>query len=238
MHVKLNYYIFNISAYIKIYPGYISLKIYKMRLLQWLPLEVEEQILWYLDSDNLRNLGETNIPEYIWIRIKHKTIEEAIKDNNSVGVKYLIDHGAIVNTSNSYNLQWFITHGYLDIVKKFFDENTYYDDFLCSYDLRYAAMYGHFDIIKYCIEERKINIRNAKYILEFSAIKGHLDIVKYIAKRYIKDNYSGIYSTLYVSAARGYLDIVIYLFEEYHIDITPIQKLFGTLSISKVFIIR
>jgi hypothetical protein len=75
-----------------------------MRLLaQLLPQEIEEQVLMYLNSNNIHALGENNIPEYIWLRKKDKTIEDAVESNNLIGLRYLIEQCRIsVHTNGDY----------------------------------------------------------------------------------------------------------------------------------------
>jgi hypothetical protein len=62
-----------------------------MRLFEKLPMEVEEQILMYLSSDDIIILGEDNVSGYIWERMSHKTIGEAAKNNNLTRIKYLVE---------------------------------------------------------------------------------------------------------------------------------------------------
>ena len=76
-----------------------------MRILQELnlPQEIEIQILRYLDLDDIHELGKHNVPKYLWMRIKYKTIKEAIENNDLLVLKYLIKHyDANVNDNNDY----------------------------------------------------------------------------------------------------------------------------------------
>src|SRR6478736_4287064 len=56
-----------------------------------LPYEIKEMILMHLDTYTIQMMGEKVVYTYVWERKKDETIEEAVKNNNLVGMKYLIE---------------------------------------------------------------------------------------------------------------------------------------------------
>jgi Ankyrin repeats (3 copies) len=83
-----------------------------------LPYEIKEMILMHLDAYTIRMIGEETVQPYVWIRKKHETVIEAARNNNLIGLKYLIEERHLCNKDdNDKALCISAEHGYLEIVK-------------------------------------------------------------------------------------------------------------------------
>ena len=146
--------------------------------LKLLPYELEEKILMYLDSDDIYRLVNIHyaIPEYVWLRKKHKTVEDAAKAGNIIGLKYLIDQGA----NHTCVLRWCVMCGHLNIVK-YLVERGYQLHVHNDYILRWSVMYGNLDMVRYLVDQGADIHANNDYILCWSELYGHSDVIQYLA---------------------------------------------------------
>jgi Ankyrin repeats (3 copies) len=118
-----------------------------MRLLELFPVEIEERILMYLDLDEIHELGEDNVPEHVWIQVKHKTIKEAIDNNNLIGLRYLFEHcGVDIHTNGDYAIQMSAAGGHLECVMYLFEKGANIHSNK-NYALRFSAANGHLEVV-------------------------------------------------------------------------------------------
>src|SRR6185436_13656480 len=66
-----------------------------MLLIKCLPQCIEDMVVMYLSSDDIQRLGKAYISNYVWLRKKDGTIEEAVKNGNLIGLKYLVERCSI-----------------------------------------------------------------------------------------------------------------------------------------------
>jgi hypothetical protein len=59
-------------------------------LLDYFPQEIVDNIMMYLDTQDIQKIGEKNVSEFVWLRKKDKNWIEACKNNNIIGFHYLI----------------------------------------------------------------------------------------------------------------------------------------------------
>jgi ankyrin repeat protein len=141
-----------------------------------LPVEIEEHILIYLDSEKIHELGECNVTQSVWLMKKDQSIQQAIEHKNLVGLKYLI----IQDPGNSKKALWMSAQsGYLEAIEYLIerDPSIIVDDYV---SLRSSANHGHLDIVEYLIEHgADINIC-CDIGLRYAAMAGYSDIVMYL----------------------------------------------------------
>jgi hypothetical protein len=116
------------------------------------PIEIIDQILIYCDREDILAWGEESVSDYIWLRKRDKTIKDACKNKNLIGIKYLVGYGDAdwvcdaLDMSAKYNyiegiiwaIQFYKESFYEHIPKKYL--NT---------AMVYAAAYGHLDLVRY-----------------------------------------------------------------------------------------
>jgi hypothetical protein len=215
-----------------------------MPLLEWIPYEIEEKILMYLSPDNIRTIGKDNVSEYVWCRKKHRSIDNAARDGNLIGLRYLAEIcGDNIHIYNDEALRLSAENGHLEIVQYLVGRGANIN-LANGYALHYSAGNGHLEvviylvehganlyakaltisasnghiwIVKYLVEKCCVDI-NSTYALHYSADNGHLEVVRYLVERGA-DIHKDKEAALVTSAARGQLEVVKYFIEECGADI-------------------
>src|SRR6185436_12998676 len=121
-------------------------------LFQDLPLELQDIILSQLDTVDILLLGKRVVSEYVWLRKKDRTITEAAKNGNLVGLKYLVDLGADIHTNNEQALRCSAANGHLELVKYLVNLGA---DIHADNDrsIYYSASNGHLEVVKYFVDQ-------------------------------------------------------------------------------------
>jgi len=178
-------------------------------LLKYLPQEILDSIMLYLDTKDIRRIGKKRVSEFVWLRKKDKSWLEACENKNAIGfqyiinqsknikinpifreiikyecfdiVKYCIKRNADVDLDNGYPLKYNSYRNNLDVVRYLIDECGANIQCLTEHwEMARIAARGSLDVIKYLVDEKNINIKSSYYsILEASADNDHLDIIKY-----------------------------------------------------------
>jgi ankyrin repeat protein len=181
--------------------------------------EINGMIMIYLDIDVIQQLGENNVPKYIW-RKKGQYLAEAAEKGNLIGVKYLIVNNIANFIYNSEIEEYSIAlrlsaeNGYLDIFDYMANHAIEHDiDLRIDHQpLLASASNGHLDVVKCLVEKYGANIHaDDGYILIECVINGHLHIVEYFIKR-------GLIIKEYIldqCFENGYHDIVKYIIKQY-----------------------
>src|SRR6185369_8090355 len=120
-----------------------------------IPQEIKEQIMMYLDRQDILELveyGGSDVCKYAWLRKKDKTLLLACMNRNIIGVQYLIEHGADIHHADDYALRISVRNGYLDIVKYLIehDANVHAKN---NEILNYSVCHRYLDIITYFVKE-------------------------------------------------------------------------------------
>jgi Ankyrin repeats (3 copies) len=196
-----------------------------MKIPTKLPHELKEIILMHLDTFTIRMIGKPTVPEYVWWRKCHETINEAASNGNLIGLRYLIDIKDIDDKNDLYHiLMLSATNNHLEVVKYLIGLGTNKKDIKktvysivdinkrinCA--LSYSAPCGHLEMTKYLIEhgggtDIQEGIDNA---LELSAPQGKLKMVKYLVRKGADVNTNGGH-VLFASAVHGELEVIKYL---------------------------
>jgi hypothetical protein len=61
------------------------------------PQELIDKIFLYLNTEDILELGEKNVSEYVWLCKKDKNLIEACRNKNMVGIHYHIEQGANIH---------------------------------------------------------------------------------------------------------------------------------------------
>jgi Ankyrin repeats (3 copies) len=134
-----------------------------IELIGTLPPEIRDKILIKFSTEEILNIGRDKAGEYVWWRKCHKTVDQAIKYGNLIGMKYLID------------LKYWTGQNHLGMhSNNIIDGVDYINMLLLAIDNR------HLNIVKYFIEECGINVNiDHGYLLMNSIVSGSLEIIKY-----------------------------------------------------------
>jgi ankyrin repeat protein len=151
------------------------------------PYEINEKIFMYLDTTTIHKIGKKNLSEYIWDRKRHETIQNAAKDGNIIGLKYIIKTRKMILTHKDYNkaLHISITNGYLKIAKCLINEHG--AEIYVNMDsiLVWCVTHNHKSMVEYLIKEHGADINTYKNgILAWCSKNIHLDIASYLAQVY------------------------------------------------------
>jgi ankyrin repeat protein len=141
-------------------------------------------VLINLSSNEIHELGKDKVSEYVWLRKKDKTVEDAAKNGNLIGLTYLVEECKedIYNKENALEIA--SENGHLYIVKylnKQFiniidrlskadkDSDDYYEyeyaEYIFGFNntknraLKLSSKHGYLDIVKYLVEECNANIQ-------------------------------------------------------------------------------
>jgi ankyrin repeat protein len=187
-----------------------------IKLNKKLPQEINDMILMKLSTRDIRRIGRDRISDYVWWRKCHGTIEEAVREGNLIGVKYLIrDHLKTRMEKVEFITILFqsIDNGHLHIFKYLIEKYEVNINIDNCYLLIRGIKSGHLDIVKYIVEKgADIHVLD-NYALQLSAEYNHIEIFKYLIERGA-DIYSYADYILLLSAANGHLEFVKYLVEQ------------------------
>jgi ankyrin repeat protein len=189
---------------------------------QKLLMDIREQTL------SRSKIFDFNVIKHFWMLITDSSINKAIKDNNLVGLEFLLKRIGAKNKAIekkiqtialqniqrdninevNYALQWAARNGHLCIVKCAIANGA--DMYGIKESLLAASKNGHLSIVKYLIEECNVNIHSNKgRDLMQSAMNGHLELVKYFIEKGAAINYyNHNCAELYGAAKNGHLKIV------------------------------
>src|SRR6185436_15296859 len=176
-----------------------------------LPLELKEIIMLYLDIEDMLELDVSDISDYVLLRKKHKTINDAARNGNLIGLKYLIKRG--LSFDIKHILQLSADNGHLEVVKYLIEKHN--ADIHADNDaaLWLSARDGHLEIVKYLVEKHNADIHaDNDAALWLSAENGHLEVVKYLVSKGADVHADNEYA-LWLSASKGHLEVVKYLEE-------------------------
>jgi ankyrin repeat protein len=112
-----------------------------------------EDILISLNSDDICKLGRDNVPDYIWLIKKDKTIEEAAKNGNLIGVKHFIDLGTDIHIDNDVALRRSAENGHLFMVKYLVEHYGAAVNATNNEALQVSAKNGHLNVVNYLVEK-------------------------------------------------------------------------------------
>jgi ankyrin repeat protein len=209
---------------------------------QNLLMGIKEQALIYPKLNKTPKITYFSILNHLWMQRKHRTIYDAINNDNLIGVEFLVKyHCAKIKTIEkdmqyspgnvkypdsvnndikalNHALQWAAEKGYLDIVKSSIINGT--DINLINKALLQAATNGRVNITQYLLEECVADIHANKGQDLLCAVKnGHFEIVELLIKYDASINYSNNdYAELYEGAKNGYTKIVELLLKHNPID--------------------
>jgi ankyrin repeat protein len=209
-------------------------------LIEDLTQDLQDMILMYLSSDDINMIGKDRVSEYVWDRKKDKTVEEAAKNGNLVGLKYLLEKykGDLYDITDALGMA--SKNGHINIVKllvkecnadiytktlriklNYFEANKYFikNGRNNERTLMVSSMYGCLETVKYLVEKRRADIHiNNDLPLRISTEYGNFEIVKYLVDHGADvnafDDYSfEEFSPLISSVENGDLEMVKYLVE-------------------------
>jgi ankyrin repeat protein len=149
-------------------------------LLEYLPQDIIDIIMLYVDASDVLEFGKDNVSEYIWFRKKDKDFKTACKNNNILAVQYLIESKIDTNIWNAYKEA--INFGRLNIVQYCIKQNVDVD-YCYGYALKQSAYANNLEIVRYLVDECGSNINKwivYPIVLDI-AEKGSLDVIKYFA---------------------------------------------------------
>jgi ankyrin repeat protein len=144
-----------------------------------------------LSFDEIHELGKDNVSEYVWLLKKDKTIEDAVKNDNLIGLKYLVEECNVKIPDKEEALQIAAENGYIDIVEYLIENDA--DINACNdIALRSSVEKGHLNVVK-CLIKHGANVTNSdtEYCsVMLSAANGQLDIIQYLVDNCVNDQYS------------------------------------------------
>jgi hypothetical protein len=178
-------------------------------LLKYLPQEILDSIMMYLDTKDIRRFGRKCVSEYVWLRKKDKNWTEACVNKNVIGFQYIIEQSAGININ--FIFREIIQYECFDIIKYCIKQNAYVD-FDKGYALKYYSYRNNLDVVRYLVEECGSDIYSYinNWEINRMAANGSLDVIKYFVDWNGVDIQTCYYSILRSSAENGHLNIIEY----------------------------
>jgi ankyrin repeat protein len=187
-------------------------------LIESLTPDLQDMILMYLSSDNIRMIGEDNVSDYVWNQKKDRTIMEAILNNNLLGLKHVIASQGIRKVYTA-SLQLSAMLGNLDIIKFLVNRCNMNVNNSDNIVLLLSANHGHLHIVKYLVEIHDtgdVNPNVYNRAIQWAARNGHLNIIEYFIEESGLagiDIHANFEEALQQSAKHGHLEVVQFLVE-------------------------
>jgi hypothetical protein len=170
--------------------------------------ELMDLILIHLDKEDILEVVDFGVRRYPWIRKKDKSLLRACQNINTIGARYMLQHG--IKTDIQEALEYSIIYGYFDLVQCLVENKT-----SINYNIRtslYIGMMAHMPYLSYMIKNSyRINV--ALYVGEISNTLNTTEnlvsngIIPMFIFADIDDNGDGLHFT----NKFGYLNIVKFL---------------------------
>jgi ankyrin repeat protein len=190
------------------------------------PEEIVDQILLYLSTDDILKLGKENVSEYVWLRKKDKTIIQAYKNKNPIGIKYHLSHSISTDLDDKEVFEFAMCEEHihpdgktriicadhyerLDLVKILLEHHPLYskNGFLTSTNL-----YNYSPFIKAFPKEGISIFYKDTYKLIESIINNDIKNVKYLVEEQVVDVYAYNRTIFMIAVQNRSLEIIRYLF--------------------------
>jgi ankyrin repeat protein len=180
---------------------------------KFIPQEILDIIMMYLDTEDILRFGEENVSEYVWLRKKDKDLRAACRNNNFTAVRYFLERHNYTNINKAFREA--IHYERFDIIKYCVSRNVdvNVDN---GYALKYGAYCNNLKIVKYLVEEQGVNIH--RYIdgttIRHIVGRGGLDVIKYFVDENGLDIQLQHIEILRLGAQNGHLDFIEYCVEK------------------------
>src|SRR6185436_3184044 len=165
----------------------------------------EGDILMDLTNEEVRRLGRDNLPDYVWLTKKDKTIGDAAKNGNLIGLKYFIDQGTSIHTDNDIAIRLSAEYGHLFIVKYLVERYKADIHAYNSYALRKSAENGHLAVVEYLVEHGANVHADDDYSLRHSAENGYFSVVRYLVEHRANVTADSNYAMIWSNKNKHYL---------------------------------
>jgi ankyrin repeat protein len=143
------------------------------------PLEIIDKILLFCDTEDILELGEENVSEYVWLRKKDSELSKACEDENIIGVAYILKYKKINWFENYYDnddaIYACVKRNNIEIIKLLLSYNI--DHYDCT-SLHLSMMEHKFDITKLLLNSREYDLDEYEFLLSGDVVPGYPDVLK------------------------------------------------------------
>jgi len=118
--------------------------------------------------------------KYVEFTDLFKVFINAIKNDNAVVVKKMIDNGIVdPSADDNYAIRYASYTGYLGVVKVLLRDSRVDPSANDNYAIQYASEYGYTEVVKVLLQDSRVDpSADDNYAIQYASANGHLEIVK------------------------------------------------------------